>query len=339
MPNEYRIGRLKGRFVVTWVDAGVRRRYRLGALTPKEAEAEALDVIRRETLPSATLTVSDLWLAYTKHLGDRPTAETMGYTGRAVLRHFGHFRPDQVTTELCRAYVQVRAGSGIKTGSIWTELGHLRSCFNWAATKARLIEFAPYVERPEKPAPKERWLTHAEIERLLGTECEPHIRLACLLMLSTAARVGAVLDLTWDRVNLERGQIDLRLEAIGPRKGRAVVPINTGLSAALTIAQQAAMSNHVIEWAGGRILSLRTGFTALVRASGLSSDVTPHVLRHTAGVHMAAGGVAMSRISQLMGHSNTSVTERVYARYSPDHLRDAAALLDFTKSSGPKAAS
>lgn len=47
--SEYRIGRLNGRFVVTWDDHGKRRRYRLDALTAKGAEAEAIDVIRAQT--------------------------------------------------------------------------------------------------------------------------------------------------------------------------------------------------------------------------------------------------------------------------------------------------
>ena len=42
MPGDYRIGRLHGRFVVTWQAEGRRRRYRLNALTAKDAEREAL---------------------------------------------------------------------------------------------------------------------------------------------------------------------------------------------------------------------------------------------------------------------------------------------------------
>ena len=52
--------------------------------------------------------------------------------------------------------------------------------------------------------------------------------------------------------------------------------------------------------------------------------MTPYVLRHTAAVWMAEGGVPMSEISQYMGHTTTAVTERVYARYSPQHLRRGA---------------
>lgn len=328
--REYRIGRLNGRFVVTWPDpsTGKRRRYRLDALTPKEAEAEALDRIRKETLPAGPLTVADLWKAYRQHLADRPTGETMGYTGKAVLEHFGHLRPDQISEETCRAYERARKKAGIKTGSVWTELGHLRSCLRWAAEKARIIAFAPHIYRPQKPAPKDRWLTHAEIDRLLAADCEPHIKLAIRIMLTTAARVGAVLELTWNRVDLDRGQIDLRQDAEGPRKGRAVVPINGILRAALVAAKEAALSDYVIEWAGGPVASIRTGFERAVASAGLK-DVSPHVLRHTAGVHMAAGGVPMQKIAQYMGHTSTAVTERCYARYSPDHLQDAAEILNF----------
>jgi integrase len=199
---------------------------------------------------------------------------------------------------------------------------------SWAQ-KRGLIARAPYIERPAQPAPKERWITHDEIDRLLAAEAEPHIRLAILLMLTTAARVGAALELTWDRVDLERGWVNLRTGE-GRRKGRAIVPINGTLRAALTTAKEAAMSDHVIEWAGGPVKSIKRGFARTVKAAGLA-DVTPHVLRHSAGVHMAAGGVPMHKISQYLGHTNTATTEKVYARFSPDHMRDAAEVLDFGK--------
>lgn len=32
----------------------------------------------------------------------------------------------------------------------------------------------------------------------------------------------------------------------------------------------------------------------------------------------------MSEISQFLGHTSTSVTERTYARYSPEYLRRAS---------------
>jgi len=325
--SEYRIGRLNGRFVVTWFEGGSRRRYRLDALTIKDAESEALDLIRKETMPKGANTVAALWIAYCAHLGDRPTAETMGYTGKAVLPHFGALRPDQITVDMCREYSDKRAKAGKSKGSVWTELGHLRSCLRWAE-KVQLIDRAPFIERPQKPSPKERYLTRAEISKLLAADAEPHILLAIRLMLTTAGRVSAILQLTWDRVDLERGQINLRVDQEGPRKGRAVVPINRTLRAALMEARAAALSDYVVEWGGEPILSIRTGFDRAVASAGLKG-VSPHTLRHSAAVHMVEGGIPIHVVSQYLGHSNTQVTERVYGRFSPQFLQGAAAILDF----------
>ncbi|MCL5777884.1 site-specific integrase [Limibaculum sp. FT325] len=261
----------------------------------------------------------------------------MKHESTAVLGHFGHLRPDQITDQLCRDYTRMRRQAGKKDGTIWTELGHLRTALVWASRPPRrMIDEAPYIERPQKPAPKERWLTTQEIGQLLDAPMAHHIRLAILLMLGTAGRVTAILELTWDRVDFEHGVIDLRTSETGPRKGRARVPMNDGLRAALAGARQAALTDHVIEWGGEPVKSIKTGFNAAVKAAGLK-NVTPHVLRHTAAVHLVANGARMERVSQFLGHSSIAVTERVYARFAPDHLREEAAILDFANLRNRKA--
>ena len=146
-------------------------------------------------------------------------------------------------------------------------------------------------------------------------------------MLSTAARVTAVLELTWDRVDFERRQINLRTSE-GRRKGRAIVPTTDSLQTALLNARKAALSNHVVEWAGGPVKSIKKGFKAATQEAGLSG-VSPHVLRHTAAVHMAEAGISMDEIAQYLGHSDSRITASTYARYSPEHLRKAASALEF----------
>lgn len=331
MPGDYRIGRLNGRFVVTWWADGKRRRYRLDALAAKDAEREAIDVIRRELAAPPGTTIKELWDGYRREKDGRRVAVAMKHEWQAVGPHFGHLRPDQITTDICRTYTASRRKmrpkgkvGGVHDGTIWTELGHLRTVLLWA-----LGPKAPRIERPAKPAPKERYLDRAEIGRLLAAPAAPHIKNAIHLMLGTGARVGAILDLTWDRVDFTRDQINFRVDAVGPRKGRAIVPMNDGLRAVLDVASRAATTDYVIEWAGSRVASIKTGFNAAVKAAKLE-NVSPHVLRHTAAVHMVEAGVPMSEVAQMLGHSNTSVTERVYGRFSPTHLRRAANVLDFT---------
>jgi len=214
------IGGFRGGFCVYWWEDGRRRRYQLAARTRAEAEAEGRDRYLRETAPAGGLTVAALWASHIEHLGTKPTAQTMRHTGKAVLRHFGALRPDRITIRDCRDHAAARAAAGRRVGSVHTELGHLRSALTWAA-KCRLIDRAPHIERPPKPASDVRPPSDARIRALMDGCGAPHIRLAVILLLATGARVGAVLDLTWQRVDLERGIIDLRLPDGVTRKGRA----------------------------------------------------------------------------------------------------------------------
>lgn len=323
------IGRLRGGYSVSWTDpeTGKRRRYQLAARSRKEAESEARDRYVRETKPRGPLTCKAIWTAYIDHLGAKPTATTMRYTGRAVLAHFGALRPDQITTEDCRSYAAARITAGRRIGSIHTELGHLRSALRWAA-KHRLIGHCPHIEMPPKPDSDVQPLSDAEIRALLDGCRAPHVRLAVILLLATGARVGAVLDLTWDRVDFERGVIDLRLPDGLTRKGRAVVPMNRMARAALESAVEARLTDHVVEWGGKRVRSIRSGYRAALERAGMQG-IHIHQIRHSVAVRMLAAGQSIEAVAQYLGHSNTAITYRTYARFLPEHLSDAANVLNF----------
>lgn len=269
----------------------------------------------------------DLWKGFEDARQGRAILVTMKHTFKALEERFGDVAGDRVTVADCRAHTEERRKAGIKDGTIHTELGHLRMVLLWAADE-KLIASAPRIERPSKPAPKDRYLTRDEAVSLIAGAKADHVKVAIHLLLGTAARVSAVLELTWDRVDFKRRQIHLR-NPDDPvrRKGRAVVPMTDTLFAVLKSAHAAALSDYVVEWGGVRILSLKRSIASAAKAAGLAG-VTPHVFRHTAAVWMAEGGTPMSEIAQYLGHSNTSMTERVYARYSPNHLRGAASNLE-----------
>lgn len=136
-----------------------------------------------------------------------------------------------------------------------------------------------------------------------------------------------MLELTWDWVDFDRSQINLRTEE-GMRKGRAIVPMTNSLHAALLAAKKAALSDNVVEWSVRPVKSIKKGFKAAANVAGLDG-VSPHVLWHTAAVHMAEAGMLMGEIAQYLGHSDSRITSSTYARYSPDHLRKAASALEF----------
>ncbi|MCR9148849.1 MAG: site-specific integrase [Rhodobacteraceae bacterium] len=322
------IGRLRGGFCVSWRDpeTGKRRRFQLAARSRAAAEAEARGVYLRERASGGGVTIETIWQAYVAHLGTKPTASTMTYTGRAILPFFGAFRPEQVSTDDCRAYVVLRSRQKKAIGTVHTELGHLRSALRWAA-KTGLIPRAPHVERPPKPASRVRPMSDPELRPLISACSAPHVQLAVILLVATGARVSAVLDLTWDRVSFETGLIDLRLPDGVTRKGRAVVPMNRMARDALQQAHAARLSDHVVEWAGRRVKSIRTGYQAAMRRAGLS-DLSIHQIRHTVAVKMLQAGRPLVEVSQFLGHSNIQITERTYARFMPERFADAARILD-----------
>lgn len=328
MPSGYRIGKLNGRFVLVFDDAqGKRRRYRLGAKDAGEAHRVAPGIYSELTRPKGTK-VADLWHGYMQDKAGRAVVGTMVHTWKALRDRFGQMDSESITIADCRAHMAKRREAGIMDGTLLTELGHLRMVLVWSE-KHGLIGRAPHIERPSKPKPKELYLTKAQARALIDAAIMPHVRLYIILALSTGARNAALLDLTWDRCDFDRGLIDLRNTAIViPHKGRAIVPMTRTVRAALQTAKRGALSDYVIEWAGKKVGSVKRGLRFTARRAAVG-HVSPHMLRHSAAVHMVEEGVPMSEISQFLGHANTRITEQVYARFSPDYLRKAAAALEY----------
>lgn len=324
--SDWSITRLRGKRALTFYRDGKRQRHTLGTDDPREAQRLAPVLYAELTRPKGR-TVADLWEAYRADKAGKPIVTTMSYTGKAILPHFGSRDGDAITKAECRSYTAERRKQGRSDGSIHTELGHLRTVLVWAQ-KNRLINLAPEIERPQKPDPKERYLTREEAQRILAAAALPHVKLVMHLMLGTAARISALLELTWDRVDFQRRLIHLvDPEVKQKRKGRATVPINDTLLVALQEARKGALSDFVVEWGGKPVKSIKKAIGSAADRAGLA-DVSPHVFRHTAAVWMAEAGVPIPEIAQYLGHSNPMITFRVYAKYSPDHLRRAASALE-----------
>lgn len=323
---EWRLTRLRGQLALTFDRGGKRHRYTLNTADAGEAHRIAPALYAQLTRPAGRK-VADIWEAYRQDKAEKSIATTMKYTWKAIGPHFGHRDGEDIAKAECEAYTAARRKAGRSDGAIHTELGHLRTALVWAV-KQKIIAHAPDIARPEKPSPKDRHLTRDEARLIIAAAPLPHVKLAMHLMLATAARVSAILELTWERVDFKRRLIHLiDPENRAQRKGRATVPINDTLFAALQDARHGALSDYVVEWGGERVKSIKRSVSTAASKAGLE-EVSPHVFRHTAAVWMAEAGIPMSEIAQYLGHSNPIITYRVYARYSPTHLRNAAKTLE-----------
>lgn len=325
MGGEYRLVRYRGRWAITWTEDGQRNRRSLGTDDRALAETRARAFWHARGL--SVYTVGSLVNAY---IDDRESeivsTSNQRYAWKALKPSFDNILPEHIDEDMCRAYARERMKT-VSPATAHYEMGLIRQALRWAEKK-RLIPKAPFIFMPQKPSPRDKRLTKAEFRKFLDYCSTPHVRLFAILAVCTGARSNAILDLTWDRVDFERGMIDLRL----PRqrqtnKGRAVVPMNARAKEALLEAREGAVTGYVIEWGGKKVGSVKKAFQRASEHSRIYC--TPHMLRHSAATWMAEDGVPMSEIAQFLGHESTRVTEKVYARYSPDYLRRAAEALDW----------
>jgi integrase len=333
-PN-YRLVRRGDRFYVRWWFEGTWQRVSTGETDKRRASIWLAQFVagRGTPAPPEQPTVS---LILDGYLADRkPIVRGYGAlenVAKALRRHLGDLQPDHLTKERARFYARQRRSEGhivgpeaarrkktIRDGTIIRELVTLRAAMKWALSEKWISEI-PKIEVPRQPPPRDRWLTREEADRLLESALAPHVKTFLTICLYTAARPGAVLELTWDQVDFNAGWVDLGNVPGG--KGRAVVPIGEKLLPVLTEARAGATCEYVIEHGGKPVASIKTGTRAAARRANLPG-VTPHILRHTAATWMVMRGVPIEEVARLLGHRDSRTTERVYAKHSPEYLRRA----------------
>lgn len=324
------LARVNDRYFAVWYEGRDRKRASLGTTDKAVAAARLAEFNKRrstEQFLSKPLTVQTCFEGYLKDRIEEGVVaiDRLEYAWKQLAPTFGAIHPDTITKQLVKDYMTERRKK-VKDGTIHVELGTLRQALRFAQ-REKWITVAPYVPMPEKPAPKDHHLTKEQAMQLIAAATSPHLKLFIILALSTAGRAQAILQLTWDRVDMERKLIDLKVPGRkATAKGRSVVPVNRMALAALQEAKAGAITGNVIEWGGQSVASVKTAIRTAAKRAGLYC--TPHVLRHTAAVWMAEADVSMAQIAQYLGHKDSRTTERVYARFSPSYMQKAATALE-----------
>lgn len=324
----YRVAKQRRGKWVGWVciiyhDGGRRQRIALKTSDKFAAGAEAAELVANieARKPRQRLTVGQIVEAYLEQ-SEAIWKDIERHHWKSARVYFEGLPVSDVDERVCKLFA---AKDGRKPGSTRKSLSTIRAALRWAERKA-LIDKAPHIWLPPAPPPRDRRLSREEFAKLeLAADATAHLSAFIAIARYTAARAGAILSLRWEQVDFAQRRISLG--GAGRQKRRAVVPLHPDLAFRLALMREAAETEYVIEWAGKPVKSIKNAFRKAVERAGLDKSITPHCIRHTAASWMAMAGIPMSEIAAVLGHSDSRVTEKHYAKYSPTYLQRAVRAL------------
>jgi integrase len=182
---------------------------------------------------------------------------------------------------------------------------------------------------------KDRYLSVEEIERLgdalAAAEAEGMSSTfisAVRLIALTGCRKSEALRLRWEDVDLQAGCLRLP----DSKTGAKVIPLTTAAKAFLaSLPREVDEAGRPTSWVfpsgrgNGPIVGIGRAFDRICALAGFGDDVTLHVLRHSFASAAVAAGGSLFLVGKVLGHSNTTTTER-YSHVALDPVHAVAEL-------------
>lgn len=148
---------------------------------------------------------------------------------------------------------------------------------------------------------------------------------------STGCRIGEMLPVTWGEIDFARGTLIVTGKGA---KDRLVILGQPARAALTALRAAAARAGAPTDDAAPVFLSDALGPLTRTFAerrmkrylveAGLSTDVTPHKLRHSFATHLLDAGADLRSVQEMLGHASLSTTQ-VYTHVSVERLRDVYA--------------
>ena len=186
--------------------------------------------------------------------------------------------------------------------------------------------------RPQATAALPSVLSEAQVVRLLRAPdpktCLGQRDLTLLeLMYATGLRVSEVVALRFDQVHLTAGWLQVMgkggKERLVPMGEVASQQLQVYLSHTRPVLAQQRQSDRVFLSRLGRAMTRQTlwhRIKVLAQQAGLSTDLSPHSLRHAFATHLLNHGADLRSLQAMLGHSDLSTTQ-IYTHVAQARLQ------------------
>ncbi|MCX7166647.1 MAG: site-specific integrase [Rhodocyclales bacterium] len=193
------------------------------------------------------------------------------------------------------------------------------ACREWAWVNDNPLR---KVRKPPEPRGRVRFLSDDERRRLLDacqTSFNPVLYPVVVIALATGARSSEIMNLTWDRIDLERGRAILDDTKNGERRALHLTAhalnVVKGLSARRKDGEYLLFPGNK----PGRPAELRKAWLDALKRAKIG-NFRFHDLRHSAASYLAMNGATLAEIAEILGHKTLAMVKR-YTHLSESHTR------------------
>lgn len=314
---------------IIWYVGGKRKRKSTGCTDSAAADEKLKEFKETAKKRRKSRLVDDVLSAYQKeHAPHTARPEDIYQCVINLTPFFGGLAVEEVTKAKCQEFAtkrktQIKPNGEIKIlsdATIRKDLEILRAALNHDHSESRCsADF--YVWMPEKPEPRERCLSRKEAADLLRAAKESpwYVWWFIFLSLHTAQREGAVLNLHWDRIDLERGKINWQYGK-KTNKRRPKQPMTDEIKSLMRYLARYG-NGYALHRDGRPMQKIYRGVEAAYKRAGIEG-ASPHTLKHTAITWMLRDGADIWDVAGFTGTSAKTI-EGTYGHHCPNHLEGA----------------